>query len=65
MYSALVLSIHQTKPILYEAKEIHQILDETPLVNSQQLQHWQWISKYYMCSLGDVYRAALPSAFFT
>jgi primosomal protein N' (replication factor Y) len=63
MYSALVLTIHQTKPILYEAKEIHQILDETPLVNSQQLQHWQWISKYYMCSLGDVYRAALPSAF--
>ena len=63
MYSALVLNIHQTKPILYEAKEIHQILDETPIVNTQQLQHWQWISEYYMCSLGDVYRAALPSAF--
>ncbi|MDC0177006.1 primosomal protein N' [Polaribacter sp.] len=63
MYSALVFNIHQTKPTLYEAKEIHQILDETPLVNEQQLQHWQWISNYYMCSLGDVYRASLPSAF--
>ncbi len=63
MYSALVLNIHQTKPMLYEAKEIHQILDETPLVNELQLKHWQWISNYYMCSLGDVYRAALPSAF--
>jgi len=63
MYSALVLNIHQTRPTLYEAKEIHQILDETPLVNKQQLQHWQWISEYYMCSLGDVYRASLPSAF--
>jgi primosomal protein N' (replication factor Y) len=63
MYSALVLEIHQTKPTLYEAKEIHQILDETPLVNTKQLQHWQWISRYYMCSLGDVYRASLPSAF--
>jgi len=63
IYSALVLNIHQTKPSLYEAKEIHQILDETPLVNEQQLQHWQWISNYYMCSLGDVYRASLPSAF--
>ena len=63
MYSALVLNIHQTKPTLYEAKEIHQILDETPLVNERQLQHWQWISNYYICSLGDVYRAALPSAF--
>ena len=63
MYSALVLNIHQTNPTLYEAKEIHQILDETPLVNEQQLQHWQWISSYYMCALGDVFRAALPSAF--
>lgn len=63
IYSALVLNIHQTKPTLYEAKEIHQILDETPLVNGQQLQHWQWLSNYYMCSLGDVYRASLPSAF--
>ena len=63
IYSALVLNIHQTKPTLYEAKEIHQILDETPLVNEQQLQHWQWLSDYYMCSLGDVYRASLPSAF--
>ena len=63
IYSALVLNIHQTKPTLYEAKEIHQILDETPLVNEQQLQHWQWLSNYYMCSLGDVYRASLPSAF--
>jgi len=63
MYAALVLNIHQTKPELYEAKEIHQILDETPLVNELQLKHWQWISSYYMCSLGDVYRAALPSAF--
>ncbi|MDN3620412.1 primosomal protein N' [Polaribacter undariae] len=63
MYSALVLNIHQTKPVLYEAKDIHQILDEVPLVNELQLKHWQWISNYYMCSLGDVYRAALPSAF--
>ncbi len=63
MYSALVLNIHQNAPTLYEAKEIHQILDEQPLVNEQQLKHWQWISSYYMCSLGDVYRASLPSAF--
>ena len=63
MYTGLVFNIHTTAPALYEAKEIHQILDETPLVNEQQLQHWQWISSYYMCSLGDVYRASLPSAF--
>ncbi|WP_439131608.1 replication restart helicase PriA [Polaribacter sp.] len=63
LFTGLVFEIHQNAPTLYEAKEIHQILDETPLVNEIQLQHWQWLAKYYMCALGDVYRAALPSAF--
>jgi len=63
VYTALVYSIHNEAPIGYEAKEIHQILDETPIVNGIQLKHWEWISEYYMCSLGEVYRAALPSAF--
>ena len=63
MYTALVLNIHQNPPVIYEAKEIYQILDEKPIVTEVQLQNWQWISSYYMCSLGDVYRAALPSAF--
>lgn len=63
MYTALVFDIHQNPPELYEAKEIIQILDEKPIVTEIQLQNWQWIASYYMCSLGDVYRAALPSAF--
>ena len=63
MYTGLVFNIHQTAPTLYEAKDIYQILDEEPLVNERQLEHWQWISSYYMCSIGDVYRASLPSAF--
>ncbi|PHR74560.1 MAG: primosomal protein N' [Lutibacter sp.] len=63
IYTALVYEIHQNAPKGYDAKDIHQILDETPIVNEIQLQHWQWISDYYMCTLGDVFRAALPSAF--
>ena len=63
MFTGLVFNIHENAPTLYEAKEIHQILDEQPLVNETQLKHWQWIAKYYMCSLGDVFRASLPSAF--
>ena len=63
IYTALVFDIHQKAPELYEAKDIHQILDDKPIVNELQLKHWQWISNYYLCSLGDVYRAALPSAF--
>jgi primosomal protein N' (replication factor Y) (superfamily II helicase) len=63
MYTGLVFNIHQIAPTFYEAKDIHQILDEDPLVNEQQLLHWKWISDYYMCSLGEVYRASLPAAF--
>jgi len=63
IYTALVLHIHKEEPTAYEAKAIHQILDKTPIVTSQQLKLWSWISRYYMCTLGDVLRAALPSPF--
>ena len=63
IFTGLVFAIHETAPTLYQAKEIHQILDDQPLVNEFQLKHWQWISNYYMCSLGDVFRASLPTAF--
>ncbi len=62
IYTALVLDKHQNPPNLYEAKDIHQILDEKPIVTEIQLAHWQWIASYYMCAIGDVYRGAMPSA---
>ena len=62
IYTAVVIDLHQNEPTLYEAKEIHQILDEKPIVNEFQINHWFWIASYYMCNIGDVYRGALPSA---
>lgn len=62
IYTALVIELHQNAPTLYEAKEIHQILDEKPLVTQTQIKHWQWIANYYMCAIGDVFRGAIPSA---
>ena len=63
IYTGLVYKIHNQEPVVYEAKEIHQILDDTPITTTTQLQHWEWIANYYLCSLGEVMRAALPSAF--
>ncbi len=60
--TALAIELHQNKPTLYDAKEIHQILDEKPIVNEIQIAHWQWIASYYMSAIGDVYRGAVPSA---
>jgi primosomal protein N' (replication factor Y) len=62
IYTALVVETHQNQPTLYDAKEIHQILDESPIVTEVQIAHWQWIASYYMCAIGDVYRGAMPSA---
>ncbi len=62
IYTALAIALHQNQPLLYDAKEIHQILDETPIVTEIQISHWQWIASYYMSAIGDVYRGAMPSA---
>ncbi|UOB17179.1 replication restart helicase PriA [Abyssalbus ytuae] len=63
IYTALVYQLHSNPPVVYEAKEIDQILDETPIITSKQLEHWFWLSEYYMCTVGEVFRAAVPSAF--
>ncbi len=61
LYSALVFSVTTTKPDNIDIKDIHQILDEKPVVFAINFQLWEWISKYYCCTLGDVFRAALPT----
>jgi primosomal protein N' (replication factor Y) len=63
IYTALAYKTHNNPPTAYEAKTIHQILDEKPIITAHQLKHWEWIAKYYMCSLGEVMRAAMPNAF--
>ena len=63
IYTGIIFSVHQNPPEAYEAKEIHEILDDYPIVNATQLKHWEWIATYYMCTLGEVVRSALPGAF--
>ncbi|GAA3622392.1 replication restart helicase PriA [Flavivirga jejuensis] len=63
IYTGIVFKVHNDPPVAYEAKDIQQILDDSPVVNEKQLRLWQWIANYYMCTMGDVMRAALPSAF--
>ncbi|MBE9469578.1 MAG: primosomal protein N' [Bacteroidetes bacterium] len=61
IYSALVKNIHSNKPTSYKTKDIISVLDDESIINDIQFKFWQWISEYYMCSLGEVYKAALPS----
>jgi primosomal protein N' (replication factor Y) len=61
IYTAIVHSIHNEAPTEYQTKDITSVLDSSPIVNQKQLQLWQWIADYYMCSIGEVFKAALPS----
>ena len=59
-YIAMAVKVHQTEPEM-KWKQIDQVLDEQPVVREQQMRLWQWISEYYMSSIGDVFKAAMPS----
>ncbi|TKG91216.1 primosomal protein N' [Puteibacter caeruleilacunae] len=60
-YSGVVRKLHHEEPKGFEIKEIESILDESPVVHPKQFELWTWMANYYMCSEGEVMKAALPS----
>ncbi len=59
-YAALVTRLHEEKPE-YETKDILAVLDEERMLLPGQYRLWQWVAEYYMCTVGEVYKAAIPS----
>ncbi len=59
--TGIVKSVTQTAPKGYSAKYILELLDEEPIITQTQIWFWHWIASYYMCSVGEVMNAALPS----
>mgnify|MGYP002628039357 CR=1 FL=1 len=62
LHTGVVYGVLTHDPPNYQTKEIDQILDTSPSVTLEQIAFWEWMAGYYMCSLGEVMRAALPSA---
>lgn len=60
-YTAIVVKIHYSAPEEYETKDVSEVLDESPALLPRQLPFWKWVADYYLCTLGDVYKAAMPS----
>ncbi len=60
-YTAIVVMTHDIEPQGYKVKEILALLDEGPVLRHPQLKFWQWIADYYLCTVGEVYKAAVPS----
>lgn len=64
IYSAIIVRIYSPSPFTphpSSLKEAIDLLDEAPILLPDQLWLWRWIADYYICTLGEVYKAALPS----
>lgn len=62
-YAGVVKRIFEKAPDFDDIKEILNVLDVEPIVFEQQLQLWEWMASYYMCTEGEVMSAALPAHF--
>lgn len=59
-YTGIVVAIHSVKPD-YKVKPVMAIMDKKPVVRYPQLKFWNWIADYYLCSPGEVFKAAIPT----
>ncbi|WP_312992662.1 replication restart helicase PriA [Chryseobacterium flavum] len=62
IYTGIVFELHDIAPENFVAKEVINILDEKPILPEEQIRFWTWLSEYYLCSLGEIYRFAFPSS---
>ncbi|MBU8881733.1 primosomal protein N' [Kaistella sp. DKR-2] len=62
IYTGIVIEIHRNDPETFVPKEIINILDDFPILPKEQIRFWQWLSEYYLCNLGEIYRFAFPSS---
>lgn len=61
-YMGVIVSVTPHRPdVAYELKPIREILPGGPVIRSHQYPFWQWLANYYICPIGDVMKAALPS----
>ena len=62
-YAGIVKKFIAEKPEAFDPRPIESVLDAEPLIYPEQLQLWEWIARYYMCSEGEVMAASLPAHF--
>lgn len=60
-YTGIVVGIPVTPPPGMELRDVVLTLDSAPVLRHPQLKMWEWLADYYLCSVGDVYKSALPA----
>ncbi len=62
IYTGIVFQIHNDEPAGFLPKEIISLLDEAAILPQSQIRFWQWLSEYYLCNLGEIYRFSFPAS---
>ncbi|MBR4995149.1 MAG: primosomal protein N' [Alistipes sp.] len=60
-YTGIVWRLHDNPPQVKRIKPIDHRLYDHPLLDDKQIKFWEWLADYYMCTIGEVMRMALPS----
>lgn len=60
-YAGIIKKLFTEQPAAFKPRDIINILDQEPILHTQQLDFWEWMAQYYMCSEGEVMQAALPA----
>ena len=61
IYTGIVWRVHAEPPAAGRTKTVLRKLYDAPLLPAPQMRLWEWVADYYLCTLGEVMRAALPS----
>ena len=61
IYTGIVLRLHNNPPKRGRVKPVLQRLYNFAVLTPKQIEFWSWMSSYYLSTLGEVMRIALPS----
>lgn len=61
LYTGIVLSLHNNPPKSGKVKPVIKRLYDFPLLSDSQIRFWNWMAEYYISTIGEVMRVALPS----
>lgn len=62
IYTGIVAALHDSAPETFAPKEIINILDDFPILPKEQIDFWNWLSDYYLCNIGEIYRFSFPGS---
>lgn len=62
IYTGIVAELHDSAPDTFAPKKIINILDDFPILPKEQIDFWNWLSDYYLCNIGEIYRFSFPGS---